>query len=130
MSHVLPLMSNIFKKRLQQNVCKASIIFTSWPSLPQIFDLLPSFYLVLAQIQFTEWTLLCISSVQIHIHTAQSNSKEMSVHPYRETCFDSWRLLAFNIVRNLYCLMWSATLKIWMPVCTKEAVWTNCCEKY
>lgn len=93
-------------------------------------DLLPSFYLVLAQIQFTEWTLLCISSVQIHIHTAQSNSKEMSVHPYRETCFDSWRLLAFNIVRNLYCLMWSATLKIWMPVCTKEAVWTNCCEKY
>jgi len=44
-----------------------------------------------------------ISGVQIHSNIAHCDSEEMPVHPYRETCFDSWRLLAVKII-SLYCL--------------------------
>lgn len=86
MSHVLLLMSNISKKVYSKMCAKhPSFLPLGLPS-HRYLDLLPLFYFVLAQIQFTEWTLLFLSHVQIHINIAQSNSKEMPAHPYRETC--------------------------------------------
>lgn len=92
--------------RYKKNLCANHPSFSPLTlPLPQNTWIYFLYTLVLAQRSFTEDSAF-ISGVQIHINIAQSGSKEMSVHPYREMCFDPWRLLAVNIVRNLYC--WNA----------------------
>lgn len=95
------------KNEIQKKpMCKPSIIFTSYPSPPtEYLDLLPLYSCFSTKIIYRG---LCFHFGCPHSHQHSSKWFQGNVCSslQRNVCFDPWRLLAVNIVRNLYC--WNA----------------------
>lgn len=99
------LMSDVSTKMIQKTCVPVIHHFHLLLFPPtEYLNLLSSYSLVLAQRSFTDRTLLSFQVSSFTLIQVKSDPEETCSSLQRNMCFDSWSLLAVNIIISLYCL--------------------------